>query len=80
MHDDGTNAGQHQVNTIKVGSSSLFTIGNADFKLTTSVLFCLPQVKEHSVILNTLIAISDYMQWYLCGILSQFTIYKCQEY
>ena len=29
----------------------MFIIGNADFKLTTSVLFCLPQVNEYSVLL-----------------------------
>ena len=52
--DDSATAGHHQVNTIKGGSSSLFTIGNADFKLTTSVLFCLPQVNECSVILKYL--------------------------
>ena len=31
----------------KGGSWPLFIIGNADIKLTTSVLFCLPQVNEH---------------------------------
>ena len=58
------------VNTVKGGSSSLFTIGNADFKLTTSVLFCLPQVKQYSMILNNLIDISKYMHRILCGIFS----------
>ena len=29
----------------------MFIIGTADFKLTTSVLFCLPQVNEYSVLL-----------------------------
>ena len=29
----------------------MFIIGNADFKLTTSMLFCLPQVNEYSVLL-----------------------------
>ena len=29
----------------------MLIIGNADFKLTTSVLFCLPQVNEYSVLL-----------------------------
>ena len=42
--DDDTTTGHHQVNTIKGGSSFLFTIGNADFELTKSVLVCLPQV------------------------------------
>ena len=79
VHDDGTNTWHHPVNTIKGGSSSLFTIGNADFKLTTSVLLCLPQVKEYSMILNKLIDISNYIQRYLFGILSQFAIWKCQE-
>ena len=32
------------VNTIKGGTWPLFIIGNADFKLITSVSFCLPQV------------------------------------
>ena len=41
----------HVVNTIKGGSRPLFIIGNAYFKLTTPVLFCLPQVKECSVLL-----------------------------
>ena len=49
-HDDGTTARHHQVNTIQGASSFLFTIGNADFELTTSVLFCLPQVNNCSVI------------------------------
>ena len=61
VYDDGANAWHYQVNTMKGDSSSLFTIGNADFKLTTSVLFCLPQVKEYFVILNKLIDISNYM-------------------
>ena len=29
----------------------MFMIGNADFKLTTYVLFCLPQVNEYSILL-----------------------------
>ena len=49
-HDDGATLWHHQVNTIKGGFSFLFTIGNADFELTTSVLFCLPQVNKCSVI------------------------------
>ena len=36
--DDGATAWHHQVNTIKGGSSFLFTIGNADFELPTSVI------------------------------------------
>ena len=36
--DDGTTTWHHQVNTIKGGSSFLFTIGNADFDLTTYVI------------------------------------------
>ena len=55
----------HQVNAIKGGPSPLFTIRNADFKLTTSVLFCLPQVNECAVILNNLIDNSNYIQRYL---------------
>ena len=41
-----TSSGKHY----KRGSSFLFTIGNGDFELTTSVLLCLPQVNNCSVI------------------------------
>ena len=37
-HDDGATAWHHWENTIKGGSSFLFTIGNADFELNTSVI------------------------------------------
>ena len=37
-HDDGATVCHHQVNTIKGDSSFLFTIGNADFELTTCVI------------------------------------------
>ena len=37
-HDDRATALHHWENTIKVGSSFLFTIGNADFELNTSVI------------------------------------------
>ena len=36
--DDGATTWYHQVNNIKGGSSFLFTIGNADFELNTSVI------------------------------------------
>ena len=36
--DDGATTWHHQENTIKGGSSFLFTIGNADFELNTSVI------------------------------------------
>ena len=61
MHDNGAKAQHHWVNIIKGDAGSLFTIGNANFKLTTSMLFCLAQVKEYSMILNNLIDISNYM-------------------
>ena len=44
---DDVSAWHHKVNTIKGGSWPLFIIGNADLKLNTSVLFCLPQVNDH---------------------------------
>ena len=37
-HDDGATIWHHWENTIKGGSSFLFTIGNADFELNTSVI------------------------------------------
>ena len=37
-HDDGATALQHWENTIKGASSFLFTIGNTDFELNTSVI------------------------------------------
>ena len=41
---DDISAWHHVINTIKWGFWPLFIIGNADFKLNTYVLFCLPQV------------------------------------
>ena len=38
VHDDGVTTWHHQENTIKGGSSFLFTIGNAGFELNTSVI------------------------------------------
>ena len=37
VQDDRATAWYHQVNSIKGGSIFLFTMGNADFKLNTSV-------------------------------------------
>ena len=44
--DNDVSTCHHVVNTIEGSSWPLFIIGNADFKLTTSVLFCLPHINE----------------------------------
>ena len=59
----------------------MFIIGNADFKLTTSVLFCLPQVNECSVLL--LLVNNKYLIDILSGIYVEYLvnlIYKVQDF
>ena len=55
----------------------MFIIGNADFKLTTSVLLCLSQVNEYSVLLIN----SKYLIY--SGIYVEYlvdSIYKVQDF
>ena len=65
--DDDVIEWNHKVNTIKGGSWPLFTIGNADLKLTTTVLLCLPQGLLHSHINLRLISVFQLLHLTLSG-------------